>query len=162
VCIFSIYYATYDMTWGSYPAWILLAIEAHVGVICASAPALEVYFKRWDSSANISSHEAEMRSKSVANAIEPSLGSARVSRSVDLQLRQNECESSEQLRRSSLCVIEEGYGRCVVEKGYDTRSETSGDIIELGHLAVDNQYKEPQFPHICLAADIFSRPSVEE
>ncbi|KAF1811990.1 hypothetical protein P152DRAFT_514656 [Eremomyces bilateralis CBS 781.70] len=40
-----IYYHTYDMTWESYPAWIWFAIESHLAVMCASAPALKVFFK---------------------------------------------------------------------------------------------------------------------
>jgi hypothetical protein len=40
-----IYYSTYDMTWESYPAWVWFAIEAHVAVMCASAPALKIFFK---------------------------------------------------------------------------------------------------------------------
>jgi len=40
-----IYYTTYDMTWAVYPAWIWFAVESNVSVMCASAPALKIYFK---------------------------------------------------------------------------------------------------------------------
>jgi hypothetical protein len=153
VFIFAIYYDTYDMTWESYPTLILLAIETHVGVMCASAPALEAYFKGWNSSPEISSHEPEKDFISVVNTIEVLSETMRVSRTGDRQLRQSEFESSEQLRRSPSHAVEEGYG---------SRSESPEDIIELGHLVGDSQYREPQFPHIGLAADIFSRPSEEE
>jgi len=43
--IFRTYYDTYDMTWESRPAWMWLVIEADVAVICASAPALKIFFK---------------------------------------------------------------------------------------------------------------------
>jgi hypothetical protein len=33
------------MTWESYGAWISLAVEANVAIICASAPAMKIYFK---------------------------------------------------------------------------------------------------------------------
>jgi hypothetical protein len=33
------------MTWGSYRGWIWFAIESHLAVICASAPALKIFFK---------------------------------------------------------------------------------------------------------------------
>src|ERR1700712_642600 len=33
------------MTWESQPAWMWLAIEAEVAVMCASAPALKLFFK---------------------------------------------------------------------------------------------------------------------
>jgi hypothetical protein len=41
-----LYYDTYDMTWHSYQAWIWFAIESHLAVICASAPALKIIAKR--------------------------------------------------------------------------------------------------------------------
>jgi hypothetical protein len=34
------------MTWESYWAWVWLVIETHIGVICASAPALKLLFKK--------------------------------------------------------------------------------------------------------------------
>jgi hypothetical protein len=40
-----IYTESYDMTWGSYRGWIWFAIESHLAVICASAPALKIFFK---------------------------------------------------------------------------------------------------------------------
>jgi hypothetical protein len=33
------------MTWESQPAWLWLSIEAHLAVVCASAPALKTFFK---------------------------------------------------------------------------------------------------------------------
>jgi hypothetical protein len=41
-----IYYSTYDMTWHSYQGWIWFAVESHLAVICASAPALKIIAKR--------------------------------------------------------------------------------------------------------------------
>ncbi|KAF2673229.1 hypothetical protein BT63DRAFT_451264 [Microthyrium microscopicum] len=40
-----IYYTTYDMTWESYPAWVWFALESHLAIVCASAPALKLFFK---------------------------------------------------------------------------------------------------------------------
>ena len=45
IYVVRVYYTTYDMTWESQPAWMWLAIETHVAVICASAPALKIFFK---------------------------------------------------------------------------------------------------------------------
>jgi hypothetical protein len=42
-----IYYGTYDITWYAFYAWIWTALEANLGVICASAPALKVFFRRY-------------------------------------------------------------------------------------------------------------------
>lgn len=42
-----VYYYTYDITWYAYYGWIWTALEADLGVICASAPALKVFFKRY-------------------------------------------------------------------------------------------------------------------
>ncbi|TID20697.1 ATP-dependent bile acid permease [Venturia nashicola] len=40
-----VYFNTYDTTWDSLQALLWLAVEAHITVICASAPALKAYFK---------------------------------------------------------------------------------------------------------------------
>jgi hypothetical protein len=43
--IVRLYYRTYDVTWDAQPAWLWLIVEANLAVICASAPALKVFFK---------------------------------------------------------------------------------------------------------------------
>jgi len=43
--IYRTYYTTYDMTWEAQPAWLWLSIEANLAIICASAPALKIFFK---------------------------------------------------------------------------------------------------------------------
>jgi hypothetical protein len=45
---------TYDITWYAYYGWIWTALEADLGVICASAPALKVFFKRYFSRSDTS------------------------------------------------------------------------------------------------------------
>jgi hypothetical protein len=42
-----VYYFTYDVTWNAYHGWIWTALEAQLGVVCASMPALKVFFKRY-------------------------------------------------------------------------------------------------------------------
>ncbi|KAF1364417.1 hypothetical protein EJ07DRAFT_100167 [Lizonia empirigonia] len=42
-----LYYYTYDITWYAYYGWIWTALEADLAVICASAPALKVFFRRY-------------------------------------------------------------------------------------------------------------------
>ncbi|KAF2466473.1 uncharacterized protein BDR25DRAFT_269074, partial [Lindgomyces ingoldianus] len=42
-----VYYYTYDITWIAHHGWIWTALEADLGVICASAPALKVFFRRY-------------------------------------------------------------------------------------------------------------------
>ncbi|KAL1796639.1 hypothetical protein ACET3X_005179 [Alternaria dauci] len=37
----------YDSTWESWPAWLLAVLEIQLGVICASAPALKVFFTHY-------------------------------------------------------------------------------------------------------------------
>ncbi|GME58777.1 putative integral membrane protein [Neofusicoccum parvum] len=41
-----IYYDTYDLTWAAHDGWAWTAVEAHVAIICASAPALKLFFRR--------------------------------------------------------------------------------------------------------------------
>ncbi|KAF2622507.1 hypothetical protein BU25DRAFT_209873 [Macroventuria anomochaeta] len=40
-----VYYYTYDITWYAYYGWIWTALEADLAVICASAPALKIFFR---------------------------------------------------------------------------------------------------------------------
>jgi hypothetical protein len=42
--IYKIYYDSYDVSWWAGPAFLLAGIEAAMGVICASMPALKFYF----------------------------------------------------------------------------------------------------------------------
>ena len=45
--MFKIFYRTYDVTWHAYPAWLWIVIESHFGVICASVPALKIFFTKY-------------------------------------------------------------------------------------------------------------------
>ncbi|KAF2741723.1 hypothetical protein M011DRAFT_318559 [Sporormia fimetaria CBS 119925] len=42
-----VYHYTYDITWWAFHGWIWTALEADLGIICASAPALKVFFRRY-------------------------------------------------------------------------------------------------------------------
>ena len=42
-----VYYHTYDITWACLPTWAWTAVEADLAVVCASAPALKVFFRRY-------------------------------------------------------------------------------------------------------------------
>lgn len=42
-----IYYYTYDVTWYAWYGWVWTALEAQLGVMCASGPALKEFFKRY-------------------------------------------------------------------------------------------------------------------
>ncbi|KAF1816740.1 hypothetical protein P152DRAFT_135994 [Eremomyces bilateralis CBS 781.70] len=47
LAIRKVYYKTYDVTWAAEEVWVWTAVETHLAVICASAPALKVFFKRY-------------------------------------------------------------------------------------------------------------------
>ncbi|CAI6336433.1 unnamed protein product [Periconia digitata] len=42
-----VYFFTYDITWYAYYGWVWTAIESDLGVICACAPAMKVFFLRY-------------------------------------------------------------------------------------------------------------------
>ncbi|KAF2137195.1 uncharacterized protein K452DRAFT_341398 [Aplosporella prunicola CBS 121167] len=44
--ICKVYYQTYDSTWEALPAWEWTLVEIHFAIICASAPALKLFFHR--------------------------------------------------------------------------------------------------------------------
>jgi len=43
----NIYFETYDVTWSSEPLWYWTIVELHGAIMCASAPALKIFFKRY-------------------------------------------------------------------------------------------------------------------
>lgn len=45
--IHQIFYETYDVTWAAWEAWLWTCLEAHIAIICASAPALKTFVKRY-------------------------------------------------------------------------------------------------------------------
>jgi hypothetical protein len=42
-----IYFRTYDVSWASEPVWMWTVVELNGAIICASAPALKVFFKQY-------------------------------------------------------------------------------------------------------------------
>lgn len=44
--MYRVYYQTYDSTWEALPVWYWTTVEAHFAIICASAPALKMFFRR--------------------------------------------------------------------------------------------------------------------
>lgn len=50
-----VYYYTYDITWYAWYGWIWTALEAQLGVMCACAPALKGFFKRYFSLSTVRS-----------------------------------------------------------------------------------------------------------
>ncbi|KAL1649610.1 hypothetical protein SLS58_001667 [Diplodia intermedia] len=47
VYIYEIYYTTYDTTWAATTVWSWTLVETHFAVICASAPALKLFVRRY-------------------------------------------------------------------------------------------------------------------
>ncbi|KAK7705446.1 hypothetical protein SLS57_010100 [Botryosphaeria dothidea] len=46
VYIFPLYNSTYDIPWHASPVWTWTAVEAHMAIVCASAPALKLFFRK--------------------------------------------------------------------------------------------------------------------
>ncbi|KAF1950012.1 hypothetical protein CC80DRAFT_247354 [Byssothecium circinans] len=59
-----VYYGTYDISWYSYYGWIWTVIEADLGVVCASAPALKPFFRRYFKSTTFGSTRPTQSSSS--------------------------------------------------------------------------------------------------
>ncbi|EMD94519.1 hypothetical protein COCC4DRAFT_204357 [Bipolaris maydis ATCC 48331] len=72
-----LYYFTYDATWYAYYGWIWTVLEADLALICASAPALRVFFRH--SLGLMSSHTGNPRSG--ANKTSPGILSNRATHS---------------------------------------------------------------------------------
>jgi hypothetical protein len=55
--IHKIFFLTYDVPWAAWDAWIWTVVEAHLAIICASAPALKIFLVRY---LNVSSFTGSM------------------------------------------------------------------------------------------------------
>jgi hypothetical protein len=99
------------MTWESYQAWIWFAVEAHLAVVCASAPALKIYFKQavggsgWNSYPSRPSFGQSKGFKSTTTDTDESPGNSKTRRSDDLPI--GRMESEEKLRPTFLNISEE-------------------------------------------------------
>lgn len=50
-----VYYYTYDITWWAHEGWVWTALEAELGIICACAPALKIFLRRYFNHSTIGS-----------------------------------------------------------------------------------------------------------
>ncbi|EKG14249.1 hypothetical protein MPH_08577 [Macrophomina phaseolina MS6] len=58
VYIRPLYTSTYHIAWEAGPVWAWTAVEAHMAIICASAPALKLFFRKVLAVSGFSSHSA--------------------------------------------------------------------------------------------------------
>lgn len=42
-----LFYTSYDVTWIGYQIWLWTSIETSLGIVCASGPALKIFFRRY-------------------------------------------------------------------------------------------------------------------
>ncbi|KAF2666809.1 hypothetical protein BT63DRAFT_415909 [Microthyrium microscopicum] len=59
-----IFYQTYDVTWYTGLAFLWTTIEVHLGIICASAPALKIFFQRYFDTSRLTGAISTWSSKS--------------------------------------------------------------------------------------------------
>ncbi|KAF1914747.1 hypothetical protein BDU57DRAFT_453234 [Ampelomyces quisqualis] len=71
-----VYFYTYDITWHAYHGWIWTALEADIGVMCASAPALKVFFKRYFTSSTMSNGYSSFGTRKTPRPLSQSRGQA--------------------------------------------------------------------------------------
>ncbi|OJD31431.1 uncharacterized protein BKCO1_4800058 [Diplodia corticola] len=61
VYMYNIYYTTYDTTWAAATVWSWTLVETHFAIICASAPALKLFFRRFLQSTHGQSYTTRQR-----------------------------------------------------------------------------------------------------
>ncbi|KAF2828245.1 hypothetical protein CC86DRAFT_267094, partial [Ophiobolus disseminans] len=63
---YRIFFQTYDVTWVSSDTWLWSLLELHIGLMCANAPALKVFFKQLSKPGKLASwiNSASNRSRS--------------------------------------------------------------------------------------------------
>jgi len=47
VYVLRLFYESYDVTWTGYQIWLWTSIETSLGIVCASGPALKIFFRRY-------------------------------------------------------------------------------------------------------------------
>lgn len=117
-----VYYYTYDITWSAYYGWIWTVLEAQLGVIAASAPALKVFF------------QAYFRMPSSRSGYAATTGS-RQTAAHDLP-----SSRSRSYPRSHMLASQHSTTRSKIEAGgaYDTEVPLSGIKVSQGlHVQVD-------------------------
>lgn len=61
VYMYDVYYQTYDSTWEAHSAWLWTLVEIHFAIICASAPALKMFFHRTLQPSTVDNYAARQR-----------------------------------------------------------------------------------------------------
>ncbi|GME23723.1 Integral membrane protein [Neofusicoccum parvum] len=61
--MYIIYYKTYDTTWEAFPVWSWTLVETHFAIMCASAPALKLFFRRMLAPTSIDSYTNRQRAE---------------------------------------------------------------------------------------------------
>ncbi|KAF2400162.1 integral membrane protein [Trichodelitschia bisporula] len=85
VYIYRLFYVTYDVTWVAGEIWLWTGVEAHVAIICASAPALKAFFRQYFSaSALYSWRQKTGTTSSSAIKKDVELGTIEVTREFDV------------------------------------------------------------------------------
>ncbi|EON65935.1 hypothetical protein W97_05177 [Coniosporium apollinis CBS 100218] len=54
--VYHYFYLTGDGTWTAHDIWIWAVVESHMAIVCASAPALKVFFKKILNASGLGSH----------------------------------------------------------------------------------------------------------
>ncbi|KAF2651697.1 hypothetical protein K491DRAFT_84074 [Lophiostoma macrostomum CBS 122681] len=95
-----VYYYTYDITWIAFYGWIWTALEADLAVICASAPALKVFFRRYFNLSANRSGNSNSRDKRPFHLGKLSPGNSDGSSNMDSGSRPSEPVPMERFRKS--------------------------------------------------------------
>jgi hypothetical protein len=146
VFLYKIFYESYDVTWWAGPAYVTMGFEVCLGVLCASAPALKVYFERFLSDPNL-----KYGTGSFASGLSSTLSKI---------MGRKRSQNKSNLSASTYLGSKQDYGgsmggtltdrrNSMVKLGKRGMDESFGDDLELGGIEVTREvevvsaYKEP-------------------
>lgn len=134
--IYKIFYESYDVTWWAGPAYVSMGFEACLGVMCASAPALKMYFERFLGDPNFNYGTGSFAS-GFASMLSKITGRKR-------------SQNKSNLSGSTYLESKQDYGgNSMVKLSKRSMDESFSDDLELGGIEVTREvevvsaYKEP-------------------
>jgi hypothetical protein len=119
-----LFYETYDVSWQLWEVWNWMLLEIHIGVICANAPALKVFFKRY------------LNIKSISSKGSPKTSQAKSSQAKSSQTK-SQASSKPSGTRAKLAIWKNPYAN----HGYYSQP-TQLSVNERGDVQISEQPEE--------------------
>ena len=122
-----LFYETYDVSWQLWEIWNWTLLELHIGVICANAPALKVFVKRY---LDIKSIVSKQGRSSPAKSSQAKSSQARSSQAKSSQTRSQVSSNPSGKSRAKLAIWKNPYANHGYFSQATQQSERDGTQID--------------------------------